>query len=239
MAIYTSASDSFLRRNTATPTMSAYTSCVWIRRISIVGSYDTALTLELNGGESLIWQLETSSLRPLIWNSGPNGTYIGTQTIPANEWFFAAHTCDGTTHTGYYGLRLDQKMDVATQSSLVTSSTDRLVLGNDQYVEGGNWELASWKVWDRVLTAAELEDERRFYLPLNTHKLHLWAPLLSANAGDEYRYDYSGNAKFLAIGGSHSSVQDVPPIGWAPKNRDFFDFSIAAAPSVARMILVT
>jgi concanavalin A-like lectin/glucanase superfamily protein len=73
-----------------------------------------------------------------------------------------------------------------------------------------NGRVAAHKAYDVVLTAAQIQQEMRQYLPVNLASLNAWAPLLLHTD----LKDYSGLARDYTGTGT-LTTEDGPPIPWA------------------------
>src|SRR5690606_3575775 len=107
----------------------------------------------------------------------------------------------------------------AGASSLTTASvagstftSTIFTLGLDDANSWPNVSLAGWKLYDRVLTDAELLAEMNRLRPASTTNLNAWWPMV-ANVAATADNDYSGNARDLTPAGT-ITVEDGPPVGW-------------------------
>jgi Concanavalin A-like lectin/glucanases superfamily len=73
-----------------------------------------------------------------------------------------------------------------------------------------NGRIAAHKAYDGVLTATQIQQEMRQYLPVSITSLNAWAPLLLHTD----LKDYSGNARDYTGSGT-LTTEDGPPIPWA------------------------
>lgn len=232
---YCNGSTTQLLRTTSLPSRSAFTACVWFNRVNNIATYDTVLCLSQGASQSLILQINDSVGSPLshkliTWHDGESAQIV---SFNDGDWVFCAITADGTNFRGYGSRGLETIGSVNTPEN--TFTPDGLYLGNDGFVEGGNWYLAAWKVWDRVLSLGELYDERQYYVPIHTKNLHLWVPLVSATGSDgsEHIRDLSGNGRNPTPTGTFTTILNAPPIPWAPKIISHFDFTVAGGITVA------
>jgi concanavalin A-like lectin/glucanase superfamily protein len=73
-----------------------------------------------------------------------------------------------------------------------------------------NGRLAAHKLYDIALTATQIQQEMRQYVPVSTTSLNAWAPLLLHTD----LKDYSGAARDYTGSGT-LTTEDGPPIPWA------------------------
>jgi hypothetical protein len=105
-------------------------------------------------------------------------------------------------------------------------SAEKLWVGNDNDAEALQGNAAAIKIWSGVeLTAAEIANEMRQYLPHRTANLYGFWPLLSI-ADDEI--DFSGNANTWTVTGVPITVKG-PPIPWREGRRRVRRILAAAA----------
>jgi hypothetical protein len=76
----------------------------------------------------------------------------------------------------------------------------------------GNQRIAHVKVWNAVLSVAELENERYSVVPKRRTNLWAWWPLISTTKADALK-DYSGNGRNLIENGT-CAIEDGPPVPW-------------------------
>ena len=119
-------------------------------------------------------------------------------------------------------------LDITTNGNAAITAS-RLVYGRNH---DGNFHdgcLAACKVYGAVLTAAEIEQEMRCYLPMRTANLNSWFPLLSAS---DQLVDYSGVSGNLVLTGV-VAAEDGPPIPWSVGSRR--RWYALGAPSVLKL----
>lgn len=150
------------------------------------------------------------------------------------KWFWVALTCGSTganSLNGYWRYLLPSDgATVYTASATSTAFTEAmLVFGNDSYSEWCDVRISVRKVWDAVLTQAEIENEMEQMEPVRWDSLHMFIPSFD-NAGDRLN-DYSGNVKTLTATGTLTDEAD-PPIPWSLE-QDYFVYVPTSTPSGA------
>lgn len=215
MAVRFDAQADTLTRTASLPAISAFSACGWTRASAAGGS-----------GLELVCALATTDLSGHILISR-EGTAIwmeiagqaGSSLITgANNgvWFFWAMTnASGTNNfKGYAALASADGLSTVSRNGATFTPQQMLLSINDAayYFNGVH---AALKVWDAVLTQAELEAERWSYAPVRRANLHLWTPLVDT---DNSTRDYSGNGRNWTAGGTLTS-EDGPPILWGPSQR--------------------
>ena len=209
MAIRTNGSGDYIRRTTSLPAGDAITVAVWCKLAQIRSAYQY-WGLENAASNSSSYTLTgfSSGGTMEIVEDDSNNQFASQPT--ANNWFFWAFTMGSGNGNfkGYWGY--------PTTATLITCAANdnpmtpaALTIGNDSYDE---WMDATWahvKVWDAVLSAAELEQERWTIRPQRLANLHLWTPLWSTADLN----DYSGNGRNWTAGGT-LATEDGPPLSW-------------------------
>lgn len=83
--------------------------------------------------------------------------------------------------------------------------------GNSSDIENPNGAMENWLIYDRVLSDAELEIQRRMRRPIITNGLWGWWPMLGGTIAECLR-DLSGNDRTLTQGGTNAVVD----ASWMP-----------------------
>lgn len=194
-----------------------YTACGFVQLVNNTGNFSALFSLEESGGSGF-HTLKTDSdgvtLRLFI-DAPPVTVTLGVLTLGTH--YFAAITHDGGTATGYLGVAgSDTPLASASAADVTARAFVAMVLGGSGFNEPGDLRLAGWRVFDAVLTPAELERERRS-----------WHPVRRANLGFHYRFlnaeeklvDYSGNGFNLSAPGAGTwETEENPPITWRPES---------------------
>ena len=106
----------------------------------------------------------------------------------------------------------------------------KIWIGNDNDSEFLNGRAAAIKIWNAELTAAEILNEMRQYLPIRTTNLYGFWPLFNTAVDQN---DYSGNANTWTVGGTLAD-EDGPPIPWAINSKRLILPSATVVPPVIR-----
>lgn len=199
-------------RTTSLPSITAFTMAIWWRSPGDPGTISNYPVLYRNNGATDtqwigVYVLWSGSVLTLSMDSTVNG-HTGGSTMANQTWYHLALTRSGNTYTSYLnGVQNSQFTDAT-----VITNTRMYVAGNDfTGGGGGSFEYAAIKVWDGVvLTAAQLVQEMRQYLPVFTSGIHIFSPLFSAV---DDQVDYSGNGFTWTVQGVPVTV-DGPPIPW-------------------------
>lgn len=213
MAVRFDASGEALTRTASLPSSTAFTMCGWAKRAASTSTWTFFAGLENATSSSTKYMvIGYRNNGPFCISSDTGGTaaQFGT-TYGDGVWFFWAISNAGTGATDFKGYAM-----ASTESSFQTvtetgsSFTAAMMpFGNDSYNERFNGTMAGLRVWDAVLTQAELEQERYSILPVRMANLHGFWPIF----GHSDLVDYSGNARDLTATGT-LSTEDGPPVSW-------------------------
>lgn len=156
-----------------------------------------------------------------LWNGTADA---GSVVLTMGTWYHIAFTVAGTGANqalGYVNGVLEM-----TNNGSASVTNERIAIGdNNETSEFLNGNVAAVKIWAAVLSAAEIANEMRQYLPVRTANLNTFSPMLTT-ADDEI--DYSGNGNTWTVGGTLATV-DGPPIPWKAGRRHVL-IPAAAAP---------
>jgi hypothetical protein len=97
----------------------------------------------------------------------------------AGQPCFLGMTNNGTNLIGYSRISFRPRLDIATLGVVATGTANSFRAGNSVYDGTDYFDGALWNVrlWDRVLTAAEMLAESYSPYPVSTKNLNLWWPL--------------------------------------------------------------
>lgn len=216
MPVRFSAYTAGLKRTSGLPASTAFTITGWgcIRGSGGDALRPIFLLTDLAGGAvSFIESLAGSGKLYIINGSGGEGAEL--ITAGTNNWFFWAISQDGTgagAITGYAATIGSPLTSASLAGDTFTPSYMSLQndLGASVYFWNGS--VGGVKIWDAVLTQAEIEAERRQYLPVRLANLHLFSPLI--NTGGTSFLDYSGNGRHWTESGTVTDDVDGLPIPW-------------------------
>lgn len=139
-------------------------------------------------------------------NTFPSGSTV----LATGTWYHAALTRasgDDQTLTGY----LDGASEVTISNSRNLTTRTFMDVGNDIDSEWLDGRAKAVKIWDAVLTQAEIQQEMRTIRPHRFANLHGFWPLFPGS-GERLR-DYSGNGRDWTEGGTLTD-EDPPPLSW-------------------------
>lgn len=151
-----------------------------------------------------------------IWLLDSNTNTVGGFATTVGTWMRLGVSLSGSTCVVYFGTTTPGALSTATIGTFVPSSAPtQLSIGRDGastslYFPG---RLAALKMWDQVLTQAEITTELVQYRPVRTANLLHHHPLVKTETTD-----YSGNGYALS-GGTGSATADGPPIPWGARRR--------------------
>jgi hypothetical protein len=150
------------------------------------------------------------------WWNATNDYYGSVLTV--GRWYHIAGTLSGTSGNNFLGY-VNGVLDVTGVAASITGSELRVgspIGGGTDYLNGN---AAAIKIYDRVLTAAEIAAEVPWILPYNWAGLNSCYPMLTgwdilrlgldAPRGDlRLESDWSGNGRHWTVGGTVS--HDLP-----------------------------
>jgi hypothetical protein len=214
MAARFDASADALSRTTNLPTIASFAVLGWFYPTSF-STYNIVFTYGGSSGAAYTAQLDSGaflgdpgSLEVYNGSSAYNSGSLGT-VLPLNAWSHVAMTVSGTG-AGQFLCYLDGALNITGNAA--TISSQKILIGNDTSGTGNvASRFAAVKVYGAVLTAAEVQQEMRQYLPVRTANLNTFLPL--CGPASEFPVDFSGNGFAMTAGGTLTS-EDGPPIPW-------------------------
>lgn len=226
MAIRADASGDYYQRTASLPAYNAFTISLWFQQRTDLGAvFQSLATLTDSTIDGSFLQIDGSQ-GLIIGDFG--GASSSILTVSLNGWYFAAMTCAGSGAgqlIGYGAAFGSAALSTQSFTGPASFTPSSLTLFDDTFSEPFDGEIAAVKVWDRVLTQAELEIERWYYLPVLTNSLHGYWPMWGTSDGAT---DFSGNGKSWTVNGTVASA-DGPPLPWSPPRDDESAYVIAAA----------
>lgn len=216
MAISGTSSANGLSRTTNLPSGSAWTFAGWWYFLGFAHGQSTPYMYS-NGGDDDNRELYiTTSGNMLIWDGNDDGASFA---MSANTWVHLAFTFDQVTLRAY--VNGVQQITNANTSA----PSEAIFIGTNDTAKWCNARWAAQKVWAATLTADEIANEMRYYVPLRVANINTVSFCRDlAEAGT----DYSGNGFTWTVGGTHTLV-DGPPIAFMPEVANIF-LPAAAAP---------
>jgi len=208
MAVRLSAAEA-LYRTSDLPTNTNLTMCGWFRMIVDTNDFATCFAVvapSSSDADSVQTDGSGTTMGTYTnndnWSLGPNWSL--------NTWYHVAMVCNSSSVDYYLNGVLES--DGNDGHSSVTSQS--IVVGSYHHstlVDEFNGEVAFVKVWDDILTQAEIANEMWTIVPQKQENIHLWSPLFPGST--ERVKDYSGNGRNWTEGGTITDAVG-PPIAW-------------------------
>jgi hypothetical protein len=159
-------------------------------------------------------------------NSATNGA--GT-ALTVGAWNHLALVVAGTG-ANQMQIFLNGVLDI-TMSGSTGPPAQTILLSSSPSGQWLNGRLAAVKIYDAVLTAADISQEMRTYQPVRLDNLNSWYPMSDLTlAGNST--DFGGGGLSLTSTGT-PTVEDGPPIAWATPSA-LRPFAMAAAPAATK-----
>lgn len=206
MAYSTTSTSTYLYRTASLPAPNTFTACGWCYCTSSV-SFNALFTLISGSSDERLIQFGSSLAVFGIYDGSTTTNFASSPG--GGVWFFWALSCTSGTNNfkGYWSLASSNTFVTVSATPAAAGTIDTMRLSNDVANEYLNGNAAHIKIWDAVLTQAEIEQEKWSVRPQRIANLHLWSPLFKDD------FDYSGNGKNWTSGGADTFV-DGPPVGW-------------------------
>lgn len=153
-----------------------------------------------------------------LWNGS---SLVTGSTLPNSVWYHVAMVCDGTG-AGNFRAYLNGVLDI-THAGNASVTAQELTFGertSGTSGDGINGRLAAIKVYAGVLTAAEIANEMRYFMPVRTANLNTWLPCVD-QASANWGKDVSGNGYNMTVAGT-LAFEDGPPIAWRKTRIRYF-----------------
>lgn len=189
-------------RGTSLPGATSWTMMAWI--MVTTDTYGGIFTF---GGASA-FGLEYDDVANVINIAQPAGNDAGTTTLSLNTWYHVAWTCSGTG-AGQLLAYLDGALEATGDGdAAVTATTMRWF--DTSFSAALTGRMAAVKIWGAALTAAEIAQERRQYVPIRRTNLNSFYPLLSTATDQD---DFGPSSLAATVVGSPANAEG-PPIPW-------------------------
>src|SRR3990167_4213337 len=143
----------------------------------------------------------------LLWDG--SGVVNGSN-ISLGTWYHLALVVEGLATADDALVYLNGVLDITNPNPSDLSVASLLWLGNTNESQFLNGRIAAVKIYDDILTPAEIINEMRQILPFRTGNLNSFYPL---NNISEDEIDFSGLGRTLTVGGT-LTTEDGPPIPW-------------------------
>ncbi len=216
MALRLDAQADTLQRTANLPASStAVTLCGWFRRRGSGGTNELLVAIaESPGGPAIVAYIGLGGTPAFTLFTPAHGAPVTGGSITTDTWYFLALSGQGT---GATDAKLRHAALGATSLTTISATNASFTPGLVQFGfdDAGQWPnaaLAGWKLYDRVLTDAELLAEMNRLRPASTTNLNAWWPMV-ADVAATADNDFSGNARDLTPAGT-ITVEDGPPVGW-------------------------
>lgn len=200
------------------------TICGWAKRVSFAARTNSIAGFANVASGNPVYATEVywDSSGNLNWTWYNNsGTYdLGAfSTQPGTDWFFFAITNTGTggADTKYYVGRItDLVLEEISETNSLSFTVNGVWAGDNGWGECGDFLLDNFRLYDRALTASELQLERWTRRPSGVAAPNVWLPMLDNTSTGTQAKDYSGNGRDATTTGL--SVQtDCAPISWGSR----------------------
>lgn len=228
MSVRFDASGDRLTRTATLPTMTSFSLLAWAL-VSVSAGFTGALAHGLNAdGSQNFYSVGLGNSGGLKLNTYPGDAsvgYYGTTVLATATWYHIALTCAGTG-TNQFLAYLNGVAEI-TRTATAVSTAGRLMVGDDQGGDPFNGRVAAVKIYSAVLTADEIKQEMRSYMPVRTANLNTWSPLLVSTDVGNY-----ANTGAWTVGGT-LTTEDGPPIAWSLRPASRWRRATAAAPTGA------
>ena len=212
MAIRFDATGEELARLTTPPPMYSCTLMAWVKIAALPASYGTFFSIEWAAGQYHAALVQSTGLFRLFSANGPG--FANGATLAVGIWYHIAFTIAGSSAGQFLGYLNGVQNISHTAKASATATGIRFGRVNDG--DDLNGTEAALKVWNRVLTAAQIRAEMGYVVPLIFTDLNTWAPCEASRAA--LHHDLGPYQQHLTVGGTVTSAPG-PPIAWAPQRR--------------------
>lgn len=230
MAIRQDATGESLTRTANLPSATSATLMGWFKISTDRNTYTAMMAFGPSSpGNYYAVMTDVDGTTMALWNGGtfPTGT-----NLTAGTWYHLAMTVNGAG--GGTLLSYVNGVQDISSSTIGGLTLATIYFGNDVDGDWLNGCYAAIKVYDAVLTADEIKQEMKTYLPVRVTNLNwFWPGILHTDTSD-----YGGNGRNATVNGT-LATEDGPPIAWGSGGA-FFPYAAAAAATVTppRLIVV-
>lgn len=208
----TSTGTQYFSRTTNLPTFSAFTYLAWIYLITDTNYYQNFFSYT---GGSFGFYVGTSETGTTYFIHNPTGENAQGSELALTTWYHIGFVVLGTGAGQMLGY-LNGVLNITGNSA--TGSGSQIRLANTSWDgDPPDMRMAAVKIYSAGLTASEIQDEVQYFRPVRTTNLNTWLPCVHPTAANNAN-DWSGNGYHMTVTGS-PTVEDGPPISWAPRRR--------------------
>lgn len=202
------------RRTANLPAFSAFTACGWARLSVDTNFYSTIRALQ-SAGDYVILTTNSDGTSLTLYDTGGSTATIATLTV--GQWFFwAVVGSSATNRVAYYALPGATSLTASgTLSANLSSTPNRMSLGDDSFGEPWNGGIERVRVWDAALSTAELLQEMNRTAPARYSNLNIFSPMIASTVALSAT-DYSGNGRNWTANGT-LAVEHGAPVSWGAR----------------------
>lgn len=239
MAVKLTGNGVYYHRTTGLPASgTAWTICGWAQSASFAGPPHVLMTMRTAASTIQFELIHHTGASQMVLDGSARVAFA---SRPATgEWFFFWVQCSGSGAGAMTAgwIRRGDASPVTVSAQISNSGVPGNLYMGGSAGDPSDTRFAAVKMWDAVLTSAELENERWQILPRKTASLLFFTPMVDATLASNV-IDYSGNAVDWTANGS-AAVEDGPPISWgAPSIAHPFTAPVAAGVVDATLDAVT
>lgn len=179
--------------------------------------------------------LSPNTLQPRVW-AGPTYQNLGSLLV-LGDWYFFAFRQNGSGANTVKAFRIDPDGTLTTQDRTgiaLTGFSTSFRIGNNEWNEPVNGDMACFKLTTGAITDAEIINESRSMRLQATDKRFAFFPAYDSAAAASY-VDMSGNGNGLTAVGGDVTMVGGPPISWGASP---IIYPRMAAPRRRRMLMM-
>ena len=208
MAVRFAVNPDSLNRTTTLPTITSFTMMGWYLQTT-ASSVHGMLLCYGHATSSAVYAITTISTGLALDIYAGSGFFSG-GAVALNTWYHVAMTVSGTGANQCLAYR--DGVQVASLSGNAAITGDKLWVGNDAFTEVLLGRMAAIKIWNAALTATEIAQEMRSYVPRRLANLLSWHPMLTHTDLSQFGATWTGSGTLATDQG--------PPIAWALQEPD-------------------
>lgn len=223
MAIRFDAAADRLLRTTSPPSYnSAYTIMGWVYFTSLTAGNYVKIFTQNDNSITNYDEVAVADVAPyeFLCASVISSSYseIAATTIPTTStWYHLALVRASSSSLLLYVNGIQEVNNTLSISGRTANTRMEIGGGLSSNINPLDGRVAAIKIYNTNLTAAEIQNEMRYYTPQRTTNLHIWTPGVETTAANADN-DYSGNGNNWTAGGT-LTIEDGPPITWGPSTQ--------------------